>query len=272
MQNPWIATIITASENLPARETVFAEMNRVPGYERLEFPWFSEEDGRYVFRTPHATLAVSLIKSDEHPQAAILPTDELIAVCKRAWHWPEAGMEMLKMRRQIAVAIQPDGEHLDVLDAALLLNCLVRAVTKNTEAVGVYWNHAGKIFQPEDFLARMEGTNRQTLPVELWVDFRVIPHPAEQAITYATFGLERFGLMEMELPRSRREPRWVLDWLFNLAHSVLENGVTFEDKQTFGMTEDAKFWVSHERSVEETGRGRAAEVIRLHFDEPVPEE
>ncbi len=271
MQQPWIATIIVASENLPPLEAIFQEMNRVTGYETLEFPWFSEEAGHGVFRTPHATLAVSLIKSDENPQSAILPTDELIAVCKRAWHWPEAGMQMLKMRRQIAVAIQPEGEHLDALDAALLLTCLVRAVVKNTDAVGVYWNHAGKIFHPEDFLARMEGMNRQTLPVDLWVDFRIIPHPEERTITYATFGLERFSLMEMEIPHSPREPRWVLDWLFNLSHSVIENGVVLEDKQTFGHTEESRFWVSHERSAAETRRGRTAEVIQLHFDEPPPE-
>ncbi|MDO4550207.1 MAG: DUF4261 domain-containing protein [Planctomycetia bacterium] len=272
--NPWISTIGIKSGGLPSCETIFHGMKEVPGYAPLDFEWITDEEDRYVFRTPQATLAVSLLKTDENPDSAVLTTDELISACKRAWHWPEAGMQMLKMNRQIAVAIRPElseEKGLDPLDVALLMNCLILSLLKNTEAVGVYWNHSGKIIMPEDFISRSEGMNRKMLPVDLWVDFRMVPHPEEKTISFGTFGMERFSLMEMEVSHSQRDPRWVMNWMFNLAHSLIENGMILQEKQTFGLSEDEKFFVTHEKPLPEMERGYVADVLQLHFDEPVPE-
>lgn len=169
-------------------------------------------------------------------------------------------MEVVKMKRQIVVAVCPTvinhAVTLDALDAALLMNCVTVSVLKNTDAVAVYWHAAEKVLSPADFVEKSAGMNRKTLPVDLWVDFRMVPHAEDQTVSFGTFGLERFSLPEMEVSRTRRHPRWVMDWLFNLSHFVLENDVTLEDGQTFGRTKEEKFSVRREGAV-----------VRLIFDE-----
>ena len=266
MLNPWIATIAVTDEKLPPQETLLQEMRNVPGYGRPEFLCLDDlacmEDW-YVFRTPNATLFVMLQPTDE----SFLSQDDLISACRRAWHWPAAGQEISRMRLQVAVAVQPTDDTLDALDVALLTTHLASAVMKHTDAVGIYWHASGKIMQPADFIRKSEGTNRRTLPVDLWVDFRLEPHPHEQTISFGTFGLERFSLPELEVPHCDRPPRWVLDWLFNLSHSVLENGVELEHEQTFGMSEEEKFYVTREPASPEMGRS-GGNVLRVHFEEP----
>lgn len=262
-EKPWMATILTTSDGLPTREELFREMNAIPGYETVDFEWVAEELDKIVFRTPAATLAISL------PVEEIVPKTDLQNACRRAWHWAEAALEVQKDTRQLVVAVMPNGNTLDQIDVALLLTCLTIAVLKNTNGVAVYWNHSGMLHAPQEFVAHAQGMNRRTLPVELWVDFRIIPN-TDGTISLGTWGLETFALSELEVSRSQQDVRWMLRWMFNLSHFLLENGPILEDGHTFGPSEEEKFTLTFTSSAPEMLREGNRQVIRIHF-EPIPD-
>ncbi|MDO4573914.1 MAG: DUF4261 domain-containing protein [Planctomycetia bacterium] len=265
LQKPWLATIWTTSETLPAMEDVLAKMREIPGYETLDFEWITREPEKWVFRTRYATLAVTLV--DESP----VPMEELKQACRRAWHWPEASFGLTQGTHRMVVAVMPDEKELDAVDVALLLTCLASAVAQCTAATAILWNASGMLHAPEEFTRHTEGMNRQTLPVELWVEFRIVQN-SDQSLSVGTWGLEGFALDEFEVSHSRRDLRWLLRWIFNLSHFVLENGPVFESEQTFGSKDSEKFTVTRGISAAELDRRGNGKVIQLHFESESPVE
>jgi len=257
---PWLTTLLTTSETLPARESVMETLNQTPGYETVNFQFVTEMPNHYVFRTRSATLAVSL--ADEQHE---IPLDELKASCARAWHWVEAARAVSQAPRQLVVAVLPEEDDLDPLDVALLLTALTATVLKNVSASAVFWNHSGMLHEPESFVEHAQGMNRQAIPVELWVEYRLVLN-SDLTLSIGTWGLKVFGLAELEVSHSRRDPQWLLRWLFNLAHNMLENGpLDTETEHTFGRSQNESFTLKYEQTAPELARGVLEEVLLVEF-------
>lgn len=265
-QKPWLSTILTTADALPSRKDVLAAMKKVCGYETLDFEWLSEEQNHYVFRTKYATLAVTLTEFQEDPSQNVVPLDVLKQSCARAWHWVEAGSAVQKAPRQILAAVLPEEDELDPLDVALLLTCLTEGILKNVEAQAVYWNASGMLHEPPSFMEHAQGMNRQAIPVELWVEFRLILN-SDLTLSIGTWGLQAFGLAELEVTHSKREPQWLLHWLFNLAHFMLENGpMDLDVEHTFGKTDSDSFVISYENPAPEMKRNTLQQVLKVEFE------
>lgn len=265
-KKPWLATILTTDGRLPTRKDVLSAMKKVPGYETLDFEWVSEETDHFVFRTKYATLAVTLTAAQDDPMLDVIPLGELKNSCARAWHWVDAGMAVQKATRQILVAVLPEENELEPLDAALLLTCLTEGVLKNLEAQAIYWNASGMVHEPASFLEHTQGMNRLTIPVELWVEFRLVLN-ADLTLSIGTWGLSAFGLAELEVVHSKREPQWLLHWLFNLAHYMLENGpIDLDVEHTFGTSDSEAFSISYSNPSFELGRTSVDQVLKVEFE------
>lgn len=265
-QKPWLATILTTETELPARQAVQAAMNRIPGYEKIDFEWVSEKPNHYVFRTKYAMLAVTLTDAQEDPELNAVPESALRSACARAWHWVEAAVEVPKATRQLLVAVLPEEDELEPLDSALLLTCLAVAVLENVSATAIFWNHSGMLHEPKSFIEHAQGMNRRTIPVELWVEFRLVLN-SDLTVSIGTWGLKAFALNEMEVSHSRRDPQWILRWLFNLAHFMFENGpIDAEMEHTFGRSDKDTFTLSYGNTAPEIARNVLEEVVRVQFD------
>lgn len=265
-QKPWLTTILTNAETLPSCESVQAAINQIPGYETLCFEAVSESENHYVFRSRYAMLAVTLTDAQADPEQNVVPFSELKASSARAWHWVEAGLAVSKSARQILVAVLPEEGELEPLDIALLLTALTVGVLKNTFANAVYWNSGGMLHEPDAFIERSVGMNRQAIPVELWIEFRLFLN-SDLSVSAGSWGLKAFGLSELEVSRSRRDAQWLLRWLFNLAHYMLENGPPdTEMEHTFGRSNQESFTLSYSRSASEMKRDSIDEVLNVQFE------
>ena len=129
----------------------------------------------------------------------------------------------------------------------LLLTRLVAVLVEEFGALGIYWDSAPLVHSPAAFCESAREMSLNTLPLRLWVDFRLIPE-AEGTHSLATFGLAALGQMEIEIASSRRAPTELLGWAFNLAHHLLEGGV-IKDDQTFGTNDVERILVRHESSM-----------------------
>ena len=265
-RDPWIATILTEDQELPPGEQIVSALREIPGYQTMEFDWSVSEPTRYVMKTPHATLAVSLMPNQEDPEKNFVPFSVLRRACARAWHWVEAACVVKPAFRQIAVAVLPEneGSEGDALDIALLLTALTAAVLKCGNARAVLWNPSGMLHDPEEFLAHAQGMNRRAIPVELWVEFQMCAN-SDSSVSYATWGLQSFALDELEVTHAVQAPQWILRWLFNLCHFMLENGPIVEDTHTFGESDSEKFTVTLADTSPEFGRGPGTKVFRIEF-------
>lgn len=260
----WMTTLLSTSEALPSSEAVLNEMRQTVGYQTLEYTTVAEEPAKFHVKTPHAELAMVLTE----PKEECVSQYQLREACRRAWHWPEAAMSAVKAKRQIAVAVMPNTQELDTLDAALLLTAWTNAVLRCTpETAVVVWNASGMLHDPVEFQKHSKEINRQTLPIELWIEFRFFLHE-DKTVSVGTWGMEAFDHPEMEVLHSRRDLKWLLHWLFNTAHFVLERGVQLDPEHTFGSSENEQFGIQLTASAEEMNRKGSRKVVRLDFDVP----
>ncbi len=265
-QKPWIATILTTEEKLPDRQGVLNALKKVSGYETQEFELISEDDVHFVFRTRSAMLAVTLTDAVSDPEANSTPLSVLKKSCFRAWHWAEAAMSVSQASRQVLAAVLPDDDALEPLDAALLLTALTSSVLKVMPTNGVYWNNSGMVHEPLSFMQHAVGMNRLAIPVELWIEFRLYLN-SDLSLSIGTWGMNAFGLAELEVSRSRRDSQWLLRWLFNLAHLMLENGPLDTDMEhTFGRSDQEKFRLTYARSAPEIERDSIDEILNVQFE------
>lgn len=261
-----MVAILTNDGAVPNFQSVIETMRRTPGYATVDFEWVSEDADKYVFRTKYATFAVSLTPPQTDAERNIVPLSVLQSASRKAWHWAEAAFAVQGAKRQILALVLPEENELDSLDVALLLTCFASAVVKNVDAKAVFWSHASMLHEPNAFLEHAKELNRRAFPVELWVDFGILPN-ADKTISFGTYGLHAFGLEELEVVHSRREPKWVLHWLFNLAHFMIENGPIMEDEHTFGASQSEKFIVSVTDSSPEFMRKEGERVLKIEFSE-----
>lgn len=265
-QKPWLATILTTEERLPDRQVVLEALKSVPGYETQEFEVVSEDPTHFVVRTRSAMLATTLTDAASDPEANTVPLSVLKKSCFRAWHWAEAAMSVSQASRQVLAAVLPDDDALEPLDAALLLTALTSSILKVMPAKGVYWNHSGMVHEPFSFMEHAVGMNRLAIPVELWVEFRLHLN-SDLSLSIGTWGMKAFGLTELEVSRSRRDSQWLLRWLFNLAHLMLENGPLDADMEhTFGRSDKETFRLTYARSAPELERDSIDEILNVQFE------
>ena len=202
----------------------------VPPIDNIE-----RRDDVITFDLDGDTVAVSLM-----PQP--VPWSDLEGPCREAWYWPQAAEALRDHRSHVLVVLVPKASQR--IDAALSLTRVVAAVTASSQAVGVLWGGGGLVHSPESFVEVARKTSRESLPLQLWVAFGI--HREEDgAHSLYTSGLEEFGHMEIEVAHSRRDPRALIDRVFNVALYVLDKGAVLQDGETLGASDDEKIEISH---------------------------
>lgn len=171
-----------------------------------------------------------------------LEAAELEAACRAAWYWPEAAEQLRGHLAHVPVVLLAEDE--DRINAALLLSSLVAAVAACSSAVGVYWAASGVVQPPEAFVSFCREGEEEFLPLNLWIDFRLVEGD-DGACALATTGLEDFGLTEIEVQSSRQTPEVVWEKAFKMAHYLLENGPILEDGETVELSDDERIAVHH---------------------------
>jgi hypothetical protein len=198
-----------------------------------------------------ATFAVALMP-------APIPREEIEAACAASWFWPEAASVVLPHRAHLVVSVL--GGEVDAVTRHLLLSRLVAAVAAAAEALGIYWASAGLVHKPADVYAAALEAGPETLPLQLWVAFRLHGQD-EDSVVLSTQGLEEFGVPELEVAGRGRTAQEVYEFAFNVAHYVLLGGTELKDGETIGMSERQRVPIRHAPSSIDPSRT----VIRLEL-------
>jgi len=175
-----------------------------------------------------------------------IPWTDLTGPCEAAWYWPEAASELRKHRAHLMVVVVPGGP--DRKSAAIKLTKVAAALVQSSPALGVFWGGSGTVHAPGPFCQTAGEASPERLPVEIWVGFGLIPE-SDQTHSVYTSGLEDFGMQELEVHRSVRDPQFLYERLFDVVHYVLRKDVILKEGETIGISEEEQIPIEEIRSL-----------------------
>lgn len=165
-------------------------------------------------------------------------TDEIGAASRLSWLWKTANEETSKHQAQVVISvIGPDSRTLDLYK---IFTQAVAGVLETTHSAGVYLGGQYLLLSKGYFTAAARNmVQNQTIPLYCWVYFG---RPGGG--NGFTFGLQEFGLQEMEVVQSSRSETEAHATLYDAAMTVLKSGTRLQDGQILTTDEGAKIKVS----------------------------
>lgn len=166
-------------------------------------------DKTIVFSTPGATVMIAQLNYPADPI-------EIRAAAQLSWMWTTAAEEALRHQSQVVISVigAPD----KTLDLHLLFSKVAAAVLESTRSSGVYMSSQYLLISKGFYSAAAHNMlDNQTLPIYCWVYFGM---PGDGG--GYTFGLQDFGLKEMEIVKSEHNSSEVHAALYDAVSSVVK--------------------------------------------------
>ncbi len=186
-----------------------------------------------VFTTPGATVTIS------YQDYAIAPAD-IKAAANMSWLWRTAAQEAGRHQAQVVISVI--GSAGRALDLHKMFTRVAGGVLENTRASGIYLNNQYLLLTKGFYTAAAHNLlNNNSLPLYCWVHFGMMEQGGKSA--GYTYGLQEFGLPEMEIVQSTRPMAEVHAVLYEAAATVVEYGTKVRDGQTLTTREEQKLVV-----------------------------
>jgi len=186
-----------------------------------------EDDAIFSFSIGSPSIVLGLMP-------APIPWTDLEGPCETSMLWPNASDELINHKSHIIVTV--NGE-LNPLELATLLSQVTASIlATSSSALGVYWGNATLVIPKDLFIEFAVEMLPHSLPLQIWVDFRV-GHDSANTSSGFTTGLAALGHMEFETENAAEEPDELYERFLALAGYVVENGPVINDGDTVG--EDA---------------------------------
>jgi hypothetical protein len=202
-----------------------------------------------LLRVGGGTAMVSLMD-------APIPKGELQDICRFAWYWRAACDAVRGHKAHVLVVLM--GTELNKLDSALLQTKIVAAIIEESDAVASYW---GVNLQPRDvFLKGSARASRDSIPVTLWVNYRMSREPSGN-FTLSTRGLKEFDLMEIETKDAPMPGLELFDLVLGATQYLIAKGPVIKDGDTIGQSPKQRIRVRHAESYWNAGE----KVYRIEF-------
>jgi hypothetical protein len=234
---PLIAAIALEEDALPAPEAVLQWLGRHwPELPAVLQP--QERPGVMTLEVDRSAVGLALVSKP-------LAWEELAGPCAAAWYWPQAAAAFRRHAAHLVAAVLSGGR--DRLRGALGLTAVVAAAAGAAEALGIYWGPGRLVHAPAAFFEESLHLGRENLPLNLWIDFRLLEND-DQTHSLFTTGLAAFGHREVEIWDSRQPPQFLRDCAYNVAHHLLEKGAALKAGETIGISDDERIAITVEPS------------------------
>lgn len=185
-------------------------------------------DKTLVFNT--AGGATVMIAYLDYPAAP----DEVGAAARLSWLWQGAQAETGKHQAQVIISVI--GTENQTLELYKILTQTAAATLENSRSVGVFMSSQYLLLSKDYFLAAARNmVQNQTIPLYCWVYFG---RPGGN--NGFTYGLQEFGLSELEIVNSARAEAEVHSTLYDAAMSLVKYNTRLQDGQAVTTEEGAK--------------------------------
>jgi hypothetical protein len=169
-----------------------------------------------------------------------IPWGDLEIPCQTAFQWPEACEQLKKMNSHAVVSVVRQDDN--TVEAHKRNTMLVQAVSALSSSLGIYWGEAETVWSPEGFENSSLAMDSDP-PYLLWVGLKMAREDDGKTSAY-TVGMNRFGVMNVEVLYSNSELMDVLEVVGDVALYLLQSGAVIKDGETVGHNSDQKIKVS----------------------------
>ncbi len=186
-----------------------------------------------VFTTPGATITLSYM---DYPVA---PAD-IKAAANLSWIWRTAAQEAGRHQAQVVISVI--GSTSRALELHKLFTRVAGGVLENTKASGIYLTNQYLLLPKGFYTAAAHNLQENnSLPVYCWVHFGMTDENGKSG--GYTYGLQEFGLPEMEVVNSSRSVAEVHAVLYDAAATVVQYGTKVQEGQVLTTGEEQKLTV-----------------------------
>lgn len=155
-------------------------------------------------------------------------------LCETSLLWPNSQEFNNEYQANCIVAV--DDEVGDERSATVLLTKVMASLVEvSNESVAVYWAAANHLVFPPLF-REMALSVLPDPPLYLWVAFNIWRRE-DGELHALTQGLDRLGLMDIEIPQCGMSARETHEFAVNLAGYLVEHGLVIQDGDTVGQSE-----------------------------------
>ncbi len=188
---------------------------------------------------------------------AKIPTGEAEDAADNYPFWPD-GREAAAAHRSHYLVTAMRGESLHTVISRLIR--FVCEFIQCFDAIGVYWGNGSIANSKETFVEWGQDAAADHLPLNLFMRFQFVQDDAGMGLY--TLGMDQFNLMNIEVENSPMEPMDLMEFVYNVAHYLVQSGPVIEDGNTVGGSVEEKILVRHKKSM--TGSGD--KVYRICFE------
>jgi hypothetical protein len=235
---PLIAMVALNTPSLPSPAAIIQGFKAVSGIS-VDLTSLHAKEGNIVFGIGNDNAAIALVRRP-------IPWSNLEGPCATAWWWPEATEKMRRHGSHVLVALV--GDRGNPVPRCITLTHLVAAVAANADAAGIYWGGGALVHDPLVFIEQAKDISLGSLPLYLWIDFRVEQNQDGSCRLFTT-GMKVFDHMEIEIPHSARPAAEVLRFAHAIADYVIMSEKTIREGETIGRSEAEKVCVNHAPSM-----------------------
>lgn len=218
-------TVLLNGKAAPDYKSLLAGLNKTW---KLKTDSVNIADRTLVFNAPGgATVMIAYLA---YPAAA----DEIGASARLSWLWKTANEETAKHQAQVVISVIGPANR--ALDLYKIFTQASAGVLESTNAPGICLTGQYLLLSKGYFVSAARNmVQNQTIPLYCWVYFG---RPGDG--NGFTFGLQEFGLLEMEIVKSARPEGEVHATLYDAAMSVVKYGTRLQDGQSVTTEEGAK--------------------------------
>lgn len=234
-----LSFVALAKPKLPDPEQVRSALQERLGATRIAA--METGDKAIVFRVHGGTVMIGLL---ERP----LPKGEIDHACKWAWYWRAACDAMATHEAHLLVTVMQT--NLDKPGAALLQTKVVASLM-DSNAIASYWGSS--LQSREAFLRQSAAASPDSLPVLLWINFR-LTNDLDKGWTISTQGMEEFGLYEIESRDVNVDSRKLFGLITGMAAYLIRKGPIINDGETIGDSPAENIRVRHAPSYWREGK------------------
>ncbi len=169
---------------------------------------------------------------------------EAEAYAANNFQWPEANEVAAAHKAYIHVSVHAE-YFIDTIERAKVFTKLMSAACRQTNASGVYTS--GVVVEPVYYDLFSDMLKHDCLPIETWIWCGAVTINNE--VMCYTFGMENFGMDEMEICDPSMDIDGMREVLRNLAYYILENDAILGDGETVAFSDHESYTVTHSRGI-----------------------
>ncbi len=226
-------------------------LDRVNAYLKKEWPNCplvqepSEEDGVTTFRFGMAKGAALA------PMGGPIPWSELEGLSNAAWWWDGAADAVRGHKDHVLLTVLHDEDD-DLVKRNLDVTALLAGLAAASGAVAVISGGGRILHSASNFCALAEAVREEKpqIPLTLWIDFQIF-REEDGKHSFFAWGLEDFGLPNMEVQNSTTDADEVFQFLQSVVLYVLGESLVLNDGETIGFSEEHKVSISYGPSLME---------------------